>query len=160
MVYQQVHHLVIMVTVLEIQIEWEMYNFSPVTILRGQLSDLHFSVAPCNGIFAPHICLQVAVVETGCPNNHVNKCKYMLTSLLFSVSASSSTCKTCDIQTTLKLNQLHHALLINFLWTPCSTFYFTETSLYVLPSSLEVDLDNTLSILGAETARQSNKMSR
>ena len=161
LVHQQVHHLVIMVTVLEIQVKWEMYNFSSVTILRGQPSDLHFSVAPCNWIFAPNKRSQVAVVETRCPNNHVNKYKYMLTSLLFSVSASSSTCKTCDIQTPLKLNELHHdAHLINFLWTPCSTFYFTETSLYVLPSSLEVELDNTLSILGAETARQSNKMSR
>ena len=99
LVHQQVHHLVIMVTVLEIQVEWEMYNFSPVTILRGQPSDLHFSVAPCNRIFAPNTRLQVAVVETRCPNNHVNKYKYMLTSLLFSVSASSSTCKTCDIST-------------------------------------------------------------
>ena len=79
LVHQQNHHLVIMVTVLEIQVKWEMYNFSPVTILRGQPSDLHFSVAPCNGIFAPHIRLQVAVIETGCPKKHVNKCKYMLT---------------------------------------------------------------------------------
>ena len=75
---------------------------------------------------------------------------------IFSVSASSSTCKTHDIQNhqqSIKHLMMHYCTDSCFFGHPVALFTFTETSLYAA-------LNNKQSILGAETPRQSDQVSR